>query len=302
MTSPSYTYAPRSHDRTDSIDSRIAESNPSSSVYGGDSRRSSIPIHARYAREHTLSHAPKQSISSLDFDSHYSPAQRLSAVSMPGRHKPPEMKVELNGVKRTLTDESVGSSGSQGPKSPGTSRLGNFFGWKGTSPKASSESPTTTFSDRSLSPLPSPGLQNPIQMDGQTPFGPRLTPPGLDIHKANSSPREVYFDNPGTPILIGTPGTNAHVKELERELAQVSSELAGSVRREMELEDEIDRMRTEIPSIPAAEQGRRTSDYFSDSGASSTRFPFSDVDSKLEQLERSLRKVEQEKAQVKVEP
>ena len=211
------------------------------------------------------------------------------------------MKLELDGVQRTLTDESLTSNGSQGPKSPGGGRLGNFFGWKGTSPKASSESPTTTFSDRSLSPLPSPNLQKSHSMEAQSRSGPRLTPLGLDIQKANSDPSREYFHMPSTPILLGTPETNAHVQELERELAQVSSELASSVRREMELEDELDRAKIEIPSIPPSELGRRSSDYFSDSGASSTRFPISDVDAKLEQMERSLRKVEQEKAQIKVE-
>jgi chromosome segregation ATPase len=67
----------------------------------------------------------------------------------------------------------------------------------------------------------------------------------------------------------------------------------------MELEDELDRMKIEMPNVPPSE--RRTSDYFSDSGASSTRFPVSDIDARLEQMETKLRKVEQEKAQVKIE-
>ena len=221
---------------------------------------------------------------------------------MNGKQDAPEMKLELEGVQRTLTDESLSSSESPSqlrPKSPGASRLGNFFGWKGSSPKG--ESPSTTFSDRSVSPLPSPNLRKPSPMDAPSPLDTRLTPPGLDINKANSSPRRDYFESSDTPILIGSSETNAHVKELERELEQVSSELAGSVKREMELEDELERVRTELPNIPASEMGRRTSDYFSDSGASTTRFPIIDVDAKLDQMERSLRKAEQDKAQIKVE-
>lgn len=136
-------------------------------------------------------------------------------------------------------------------------------------------------------------------MDGSTSTA-RLTPSGLDIHKANSRISE-YFDNPDTPILLGSPETNAHVRALEKELAQVSTELAGSIRREMDLEDEIDRMRAEIPTIPHSEMTRRSSDYFSDSGASSTRYPISDPDARVEQLEAKLRKAEQEKANIQVE-
>ena len=226
---------------------------------------------------------------------------------MNGKHTPPEMKLELEGVQRTLTDESIGSAGdspnNHRPKSPSGSRW-NLFGRKGSGQKGTAESPSTTFSDRSVSPLPSPHSYTSLAMDQATPNGARgLAPPGLDIQKANGliSPRREYFENPETPILIGSQETNAHVKELERELAHVSSELASSVKREMELEDELDRARTEPPPSLALDAGRRTSDYFSDSGASSTRYPVSDVDSKLEQMERSMRKVEQEKAHIKIE-
>lgn len=213
-------------------------------------------------------------------------------------HKPaPSMTLQFDGVQRTLSDESLNSTGSEKrPKSP--SRLGAFFGWKSSSPqKSGTESPTTTFSDRSLSPAPSPGLQKPLPMDHH---GARLTPPGLDIHKANAH-SSAYWDNPGTPFVLNSPEGNAHVQDLERELAQVSSELAGSIRREMELEDELERMKLELPSVPVSEHGRRSSDYFSDSGASSTRYPVSDVDAKLEETERLRRKAEQEKASMQAD-
>ena len=204
----------------------------------------------------------------------------------------PSMTLELDGVRRTLSEDSVGSlqDPAQPPKSPG--RFGGFFGWKSSSQKSGTDSPTTTFSDRSLSPLPSPIVR---KMDGQ-----RLAPHGLDIQKANAR-MSVYFDNPDTPILLGSPETNAHVRELERELAQVSAELAGSIRREMDLEDEVDRLRAEMPAAASDASGRRSSDYFSDSGTSSVRFPIGNVDERIEGLEAKLRRVEQEKAQVKVE-
>lgn len=92
---------------------------------------------------------------------------------------------------------------------------------------------------------------------------------------------------------------NAHVEELERELREVSSELAASIRREMELEDEVERWKAES-STAVSENNRRTSDYYSDSGASSVRFPIGDTESKLEEVETLRRKAEQERAQLKV--
>ncbi|TKA81466.1 hypothetical protein B0A55_02945 [Friedmanniomyces simplex] len=298
----SYTAPNRAHTRNQSIDSRLAGIDSPSSYT--ESRRSSIPIHTKYAQERSMSHAPKQSVSSVDLSEYTSPEKGRERTSM---HIPqaPSMTLQYDPVKRTLSEDSLASEPTfareQRPKSPG-GRLGSFFGWKSSSQRSGTESPTTTFSDRSLSPLPSPRLLKPLpasSMDGSTSTA-RLTPPGLDINKANAR-TSIYFDNPDTPILLGSPDTNAHVRELERELAQVSTELAGSIRREMDLEDELDRIRAEMPTIPPAEMARRTSDYFSDSGTSSVRYPVSDPDARLEQMEQKLRKVEQEKAQIKIE-
>ncbi|KAF7189659.1 hypothetical protein HII31_08979 [Pseudocercospora fuligena] len=222
-------------------------------------------------------------------------------------HKTPTMTLQLDGVSRRLTDEELESAGSgesepKRPKSPGSGGVSRFFGWTGSQKSADgASSPTTTFSERSLSPLPSPGLVKtlPLEMNGKR-LSARLTPPGLDVQKANGS--AAYFDNPDTPLLIGSHGSETHVQELERELSHISQELATSIRREMELEDEIDRIRAEIPMhIPPSELGRRSSDYFSDSGASSTKFPITDVDAKLEQMDKQVRHVEQEKARLKME-
>lgn len=224
---------------------------------------------------------------------------------MTGPREPLSMNVELNGVRRTLTDESLSPEESldgRRPKSPGPRKLGNLFGWKST-PKNGADSPTTTFSDRSLSPMPSPGLQKSRSMDASS-DGPRLTPSSLDIRKANALPSPApteYFDNAETPILIGRGEDSAHVKELERELTHVSSELAESIRREMDLEDEIERLKLDAPHAPLSDMARRGSDYFSDSGASSVRFPITDIDAKLSELEQKLRKSEQEKAQIKID-
>ncbi|KAF2771654.1 hypothetical protein EJ03DRAFT_325302 [Teratosphaeria nubilosa] len=310
------------HERTASVDPLLAGSvlpNDASSSNYSQSRRSSIPAHSRYPQEQSSSHAPQPSVSSIgysvcsdrsaargeDQEEEYMPMHRPAAPFM-HIHLDPVHVDPVQEVHRTHSDESPQSDSSKAkellPKSPGLTGLTSFFGWKSSpAAKPGTESPTTTFSDRSHSPLHSRGgsMQKSLPVDGSNSRG-GLTPPILDINKANSH-RSIYFDNLETPILLGSPSTNAHVQELERELAQVSSELAGSIRREMDLEDELDRLRAELPNIPHSELTRRNSDYFSDSGASSVKYPVTDPDAKLEEMEQKLRKVEQDKAQLKVE-
>lgn len=291
--------APRqsAHERSSSIDSRVAGVGAAPAT--GTSSRSSIPLHERYSDARSSLHRPRHSTSSIDFTNRSSAlgGNGVRRLSMTGSELRPSMTLEVNGVQRTLSSESL-STDSSGKHQP--SRIGALFGWKGSSPhRPGSESPTTTYSDRSLSPAPSPRLGKHGLLSAPGSMA-RLTPPGLDIHKANSHESR-FFHHPETPILIGTPEMNAHVQELERELAQVSSELAGSIRREIDLEDEIDRLKFEPPNLPASELGRRGSDYFSDSGASFTKFPISDPEAKIEEVERLRRKAEQEKAQLKLD-
>ena len=87
--------------------------------------------------------------------------------------------------------------------------------------------------------------------------------------------------------------------DLDEELREVSTELAGSIRRELELEDLVDQMRLEASQGP--DSGRRNSDYFSDSGSGSYRYPLSDTGSgKGDDLAKLRRIAEQEKAQFKL--
>ena len=91
----------------------------------------------------------------------------------------------------------------------------------------------------------------------------------------------------------------AFASDVEEELREVSTELAGSIRRELELEDLVDRLQLEATQGP--DLGRRTSDYFSDSGSGSYRYPMSDAGAgKGEDLAKQKRLVEQEKAQFKL--
>lgn len=216
---------------------------------------------------------------------------------MNGRSLKPSMTLEVNGVQRSLSDGSLSSTeGEKRPKSPG--RIGAFFGWKSSPQNKSAgvESPTTTFSDRSVSPGPSPRLE---KVRTNSPGATMAAPARLDIPRANSDAR--FFESPDTPMDVGTPPMGNHVQELERELSHISAELAGSIRREMDLEDEIDRLKQEMSSMPPSELSRRGSDYFSDSGAGSVRYPISDPDAKVEEVERLRRKAEQDKAQMKLD-
>ncbi|KAK8168851.1 hypothetical protein BKA80DRAFT_188889, partial [Phyllosticta citrichinensis] len=161
------------------------------------------------------------------------------------------------------------------------------FGWKPGSHNVG-DSPTTSFSsERSNSPGASPNMN-------------KKGPSSLDETAANAAAQSSFFTVPGTPLFSSSPSVNAHVEELERELRDVSVELAESIRRELDLEDELERTKTDNP-LNGSDANRRTSDYFSDSGASSAKFPIGDTESKIEALQKLRRKAEQEKAQARAE-
>ncbi|KAK5098336.1 hypothetical protein LTS08_006469 [Lithohypha guttulata] len=84
---------------------------------------------------------------------------------------------------------------------------------------------------------------------------------------------------------------------LEAELKEISIELANSIRRELDLEDIIEKLQSENPPIYSAD---RTSDYFSDSGASSLRADGSEITAK-EELDKVKRDAEQQRAQLRVD-
>jgi predicted nucleic acid-binding Zn-ribbon protein len=207
--------------------------------------------------------------------------------------RPPDLKLDLDGVTEDFmddynygADDDSRSQHNNKPKSP-SGGFTSFFGWN-SRPQNGAESPATAFSEHSLSPE-SPRYKQP-NMPAKT------KPTGLNIPAANSLGS--YFNVPGTPLLSSSPQMNAHVEELERELREVSSELAASIQREMELEDEVERWKAE--SSTTMSDNRRTSDYYSDSGTSSIRFPISDPEAKLEEVETQRRRAEQDRATLKV--
>jgi chromosome segregation ATPase len=87
------------------------------------------------------------------------------------------------------------------------------------------------------------------------------------------------------------------LEEMEDELKGLGAELASSIRREMDLEDLVERMQEQISNPQAP--GKRTSDYYSDSGYSSAKF--SEYDQAREEVSQIQRRAEQEKAQLRLE-
>lgn len=86
---------------------------------------------------------------------------------------------------------------------------------------------------------------------------------------------------------------------MEEELKAISSELAASIRREIDLEDLADRLQEQINSGPQPAGSKRTSDYFSDSGHSTAKL--SEFELGREEIEKVQRRSEQEKASLRLE-
>lgn len=178
------------------------------------------------------------------------------------------------------------------PKSPGSSRLGTFFGW------ASSPSNTET-SEKTYSPLPSPfNFSKSASVTDASPVttvGPHSLLEAPKARHGSPNSREYCESYLATPAA--SPGP-AEIEEMEDELKAISAELAASIRREMDLEDLVDRLQAEKDN-PATAANKRTSDYFSDSGYSSAKF--SEYDQSREEVEKIQRRSEQEKAQLRLE-
>ncbi|MCJ1400191.1 hypothetical protein MMC11_003395 [Xylographa trunciseda] len=173
-----------------------------------------------------------------------------------------------------------------------SNKLTSFFSWKGMSSPVGESSPTT-ISDRSNSPAHSPRFPPPRSFSVSA----KSIPSAIDVPKANAPQQNSYF--PGHPIPPPTPAMSMKMEELEEELKEISAELASSIRREMELEDEVERLQQEAPT--GLDPNQRTSDYFSDSGTSSVRYPLSENGNKSDDLEKMKRRSEQEKAQLKLD-
>lgn len=106
---------------------------------------------------------------------------------------------------------------------------------------------------------------------------------------------EAYFPTPPNSYTLVSPVVE--IEEMEDELKAISAELASSIRREMDLEDLVDRLQAEIANPQAP--GKRTSDYFSDSGYSTAKS--GEFENPKDEISTIQRKAEQEKAQLRLE-
>ena len=185
-------------------------------------------------------------------------------------------------------------------KQQGMGKISSFFGWKGnnnakdaaaTSPVVASS--PTTISDRS-SPAASPNGTSLSSFPSA--LQPKPAPPlpaPIDVPRANGP----AANRPPSP-LPPTAETEA-MEDLEEELRDLGAELAASIRREMELEDQVERLQADNPG--ALDRERRTSDYYSDSGASQTRGEPDAAGAKGEDAETLKRRWEQERGALKAE-
>ncbi|KAL5045795.1 hypothetical protein BDW71DRAFT_183411 [Aspergillus fruticulosus] len=204
----------------------------------------------------------------------------------PPTNRPPPLHIDSN--TRSMSN---GVNDPRQPKTPGN-KISSFFGWRAaTSPGA--ESSSTEISDGGRSPLPSP-------------MPPSIPSTSFSITPSTSIPFDTTArPSVGYPVRNGSlssagileTGPSALVAELENELREISSELAGSIRREMELEDLVERLQSEMPSEAP---NRRTSDYFSDSGSSSIRYAY-ESGGRIEDIEKYKRAAEQERAQLRAD-
>ncbi|KAH6719320.1 hypothetical protein DL95DRAFT_454586 [Leptodontidium sp. 2 PMI_412] len=247
--------------------------------------------HARLASESALTSA-SESTSPWYSDSSSVSYSRSTTMSLFSTKPEPPHTINVN--TRSFSNDSSTTIQKSQPKSPGGSKLGSLFGWGNTSPASS----TTFSSEKGFSPIPSPHtFESNLTPTDVSKAPARNIPRAIDVPKANADTGG-YFGSSYLQLPLATPTTPIQVEEMEKELKEISSELASSIRREMDLEDLVERLQSDALN-PSSSPGKRTSDYFSDSGTSSVRY--GEPDSKQDEMDRLLRKAEQEKAQMRLE-
>lgn len=211
---------------------------------------------------------------------------RMSALQPNAR--PPPLRMNSN--------DRFGSNNATEPKQPRTpgSKITQFFGWKAPA-SPGDDSSSTDVSDNGASPVPSP-----LAVSPQTSrYSARSIPHGLDTYKVNGAILEDgESESPFTHLSIADPEISVRVGQLEGELREISCELASSIKREMELEDLVEKLQSEASG---SSEETRMSDYYSDSSTSSLRYGGVDGVLKLEEFEKVKRQSEQERARLKVD-
>lgn len=217
----------------------------------------------------------------------------MAAAVMRPNISPPDVAIDGAGGGRRWLDQLDDASK---PKSP-NNRFTAFFRWGSTSEQENGPESTALNAqrDRGSPPSLSPKSTSPPSL---VPSDPKLIPPAIDVPLANAGPMTpsngMFLDSdnlfpPSTPIP-------SSVEAIEQEVRAVSADLAASIRREMDLEDLIERLQAE--AAERGSNGRRTSDYFSDAG---TPVRILDADNRDPEVEKVVRKAEQEKAQLRLD-
>ncbi|KAK5939210.1 hypothetical protein PMZ80_008513 [Knufia obscura] len=216
----------------------------------------------------------------LDEEAHLQPTQKGMGLR-PGERPAPLRMDSINSVK---------SMDAKKPQSPGA-KFTSFFMRK---PQASpgADSAVTDISE-GRSPLPSPNIQS----DRGSAVSAANSYFNLGLGRANtagsqSSQGSIDYH---TPMPRSSADTRCDV--LEAELKEISVELANSIRRELDLEDLVERLQSDHPHPIATD---RTSDYFSDSGTSSLRASGNDLSTK-DEIDKIKRDSEQQRAQLRVD-
>jgi chromosome segregation ATPase len=189
---------------------------------------------------------------------------------------------------------SIETDDSRKSKSP--SRFTNFFRWGSQSEQGGNVGPPEVRIDEH---------GNRASLAPSVAISPKskYLPSAIDTSLANGrdgglSPRTGVFSE--VDMFPNSPTT---VEAIEQEVRMVSADLAASIRREMDLENLIERLQAEAAARGDGETNttidqRRTSDYFSDIGTP-VRIGSRDVE-KMD-AEKTVRRVEQEKAQMRLE-
>ncbi|KIW33677.1 uncharacterized protein PV07_00506 [Cladophialophora immunda] len=203
--------------------------------------------------------------------------------------RPPPLRTDSTSSTKSLTVIDA-----KKPQTPG-SKFTSFFSRKPAA-SPSTESSVTDISDRK-SPLPSPYGPSPHASAHSSqgyPFPSAVPRPSTSQPSSQDS---IDFDGSTyAQTLVNNDGNR--ISKLEAELRDISTELANSIKREMDLEDLVEQLQTEGANINR--ETDRTSDYFSDSGTSSIR-PSTSEGNPKEEIQRIKRESEQLRAQLKVE-
>ncbi|KAJ4137570.1 hypothetical protein NW768_003157 [Fusarium equiseti] len=169
------------------------------------------------------------------------------------------------------------------PRSPGqNSPFASLFNWAAPSPSPSA----TEFSS----------AYSPISPSKYGAANDTVSNPQSTIQEDTASLTEILTYRNSYSSVLQSPAY-AQIDEMEDELKAISAELASSIRREMDLEDLVDRLQEQIGNPQAP--GKRSSDYYSDSGYSSAKM--SEAEPSREELEKVQRRSEQEKASIRLE-